>query len=83
MATPPEAWRSFIDNAYEGSHREHAVARLAGYLLRKYVDPRLALSLCQFFNADRCFEPLARAEVFRIVNAIADREADRREREEA
>jgi len=77
--TSPEAWRSFVDDAYEGSHRGHAVAKLAGLLLRKYVDPFVVVSLCQFFNADRCFEPLARAEVFRIVNEIARREADRRE----
>ena len=79
MPTSPEAWRSFIDDAHEGSHRGGAVARLAGLLLRKYVDPYLVVSLCQMFNADRCVEPLARAEVFCIVNDIARREADRRE----
>ena len=83
IATPPEAWRSFIDDAYEGSHRGHAVARLAGLLLRKYLDPHLVVSLCQIFNTDRCVEPLARAEVFRIVNDIARREADRRDQADA
>lgn len=83
VATPPEPWRSFIDDAYEGSHRGHAVARLAGLLLRKFVDPYLVVSLCQIFNTDRCVEPLARAEVFRIVNDIARREADRRDQANA
>jgi Bifunctional DNA primase/polymerase, N-terminal len=83
VATPPEAWRSFIDDAYAGSHRGHAVARLSGLLLRKYLDPHVVVSLCQIFNTDRCVEPLARAEVFRIVNDIARREADRRDQADA
>ena len=67
VPTPPEAWRAFVFNAHEGSRREAAIARLAGYLFRKYVDPYVVLALCQSFNRDRCFEPLARAEVARIV----------------
>jgi hypothetical protein len=82
-ATPPERWRSFIDDTYEGSHRGHAVARLAGLLLRRYIDPFVALSLCQIFNMHRCAEPLTWNEVARIVNDIARRELARRDREEA
>jgi hypothetical protein len=77
-ATLPEAWRSFIEDTYEGSHRGSAIARLAGLLLRKYVDPYVALSLCQLFNMVRCREPLTWNDVRRIVDDIADREADRR-----
>ena len=54
----PEQWRSFIDDSYEGSRRGHAVARLAGLLLRRYIDPYVALSICQLFNMHRCREPL-------------------------
>jgi hypothetical protein len=75
----PEAWRSFLDGAFDGSHRGRAIAKLAGMLLRRYVDPFVALSLCRMFNAVRCAEPLADDEVFRIVDRIARREADRRE----
>jgi hypothetical protein len=79
IATPPERWRSFVEDSYQGSHRGHAVARLAGLLMRKYVDPYVVLSLCQLFNMHRCQEPLTWGEVLRIVNAVANREADRRE----
>lgn len=79
-ATPPEAWRSFVARTYEGSHRGSAIARLAGLLLRRYIDPYVALSLCQQFNMLRCIEPLTWFEVQRIVNDIANREADRREK---
>lgn len=82
IATAPEEWRNFIDNAYEGSHRGHAIARLAGLLMRKYLDPYVVLSLCKLFNRDRCVEPLAPSEVVRVVNTVAHREADRREQDE-
>jgi hypothetical protein len=81
-ATPPEVWRSFIEDTFEGSHRSHAIARLAGMLLRKYVDPYVTLSLCQLFNMVRCTEPLTWGEVSQIINQVANREADRREKAE-
>ena len=79
----PERWRSFVDDRFDGSHRGHAIARLAGLMLRKYFDPYVALSLCRLFNEGRCVEPLPDSDVARIVAAIAEREATRREREEA
>lgn len=79
-ATPPDAWRSFVERSYEGSRRGSAIARLAGLLLRRSIDPYVALALCQQFNTLRCVEPLAWLEVQRIVNDIANREADRRDK---
>jgi hypothetical protein len=74
----PEAWRSFVDDRFDGSHRGFAIARLAGLLLRKFVDPYVVLSICRLFNANRCDEPLSSVEVERIVDAIAGREVERR-----
>jgi hypothetical protein len=74
----PEAWRSFVDDRFDGSHRGYAIARLAGLLLRRYLDPFVVLSLCRLFNESRCAEPLDDIEVTRIVNRIAAREAERR-----
>jgi hypothetical protein len=79
IAAPPEVWRSFVDDRFEGSHRGRAISQLAGLLLRKYIDPFVALSLCGLFNEGRCVEPLPSAEVYAIVSRIADREARRRE----
>ena len=80
IAKPPEAWRSFIDSHFTGSHRGGAIAKLAGLLLRKFIDPYVTLSICRIFNASQCDEPLPGAEVRRIVNEIAGREVERRER---
>jgi hypothetical protein len=78
-ATPPEAWRTFIGDTYEGSQRAHATARLAGLLLRRFVDPLVALDLTRMFNALRCAPPLDDGEVVRIVTDITKREKQRRE----
>jgi hypothetical protein len=51
IATAPEAWRAFITDTYEGSHRGHAIARVAGLLLLRYVEPYVALTLCVQCNA--------------------------------
>jgi hypothetical protein len=78
-ATPPEAWRKFINELVEGSHRAHAIAKLYGYLVRKYVDPIVALNIVRMFNAQACRPPLDDWDVSRIADDIARREADRRE----
>jgi Primase C terminal 1 (PriCT-1) len=77
--TPSAVWRGLLDQDHEGSRREAAIARIAGHLLRRFVDPHATLGICHIFNERRCREPLARTEVRRIVNDIASREADRRE----
>jgi Bifunctional DNA primase/polymerase, N-terminal len=80
IAAPPEAWRTFVDEDHDGSHRGWAIAKLAGLLLRKYLDPFVALGICEIFNQARCVEPLDGAEVSAIVNRVARLEARRRER---
>jgi putative DNA primase/helicase len=77
--TPPEAWRSFIGQPVDGSRRGAAVARLSGLLLRRYLDPVVALDLTRLFNAARCDPPLDDVEVVGIVTAICSREQQRRE----
>jgi hypothetical protein len=74
-----EAWRSFVNEPVEGSHRGHAIARLYGLLVRRFIDPIVALDLARLFNELRCKPPLDAADVVRIALAVADREADRRE----
>ena len=77
-ATPPDVMQTLVDEEHSGSHRGAAIARLAGYLLRRYVDPRVVISLCLIFNAARCVEPLEPKEVRAVVNRVARNEARRR-----
>lgn len=60
--------------------RNATVARLTGYLLRRYVDPHLTLGLVTDWNRSRCEPPLDDAEVHRIVASVCGRELRRRER---
>jgi hypothetical protein len=62
------------------SRRGHAIGRLSGLLLRRYIDPLCVLDLARLFNAARCQPPLNDDDVARIVAAITDREKQRRER---
>jgi Bifunctional DNA primase/polymerase, N-terminal len=77
-AHSPESWRIFIDQEHDGSHRENAVATLYGHLVRHYVDPVMALSICRMFDECRNKPPLNIGEVDRICNDIAKRELERR-----
>lgn len=75
---PPEWWRRFVaDGAVEGT-RNNSVARLAGHLLRRGVDPFVVLELCLAWNQARCRPPLDAEEVACVVNSIAGRERRRR-----
>jgi hypothetical protein len=77
-ATLPKAWRELMTQNHAGSRRAGAVAKLFGYLARKYVDPHLAVALCELFDLARNREPLGETEVGRICRDIAELEAERR-----
>jgi Bifunctional DNA primase/polymerase, N-terminal len=72
----PEHWRSFLGETVDGSHRGSAIARLYGLLIRRWIDPYVALDLVRFFNALRCDPPLDDHEVRQITDDIAKRQAD-------
>jgi len=74
----PENWRRLVAEGVAKGSRNIAVTRLAGHLLRHYVDPYVALDICRTWNAHRCRPPLDDAEVVKIVDSIAAREAKRR-----
>jgi len=79
-ATPPSEWsRLATDGIAEGARNE-SIAKLTGYLLRRYVDPRVALELIRTWNAMRCRSPLADKEIEQIVNSIAGNELKRRQK---
>src|SRR5215472_4982148 len=78
IAELPESWRKLVGEGVTEGQRNVAVARLAGHLLRKHVDPHVALDLCRTWNACCCRPPLTDAEIVRTVNSIAGCEIARR-----
>jgi Primase C terminal 1 (PriCT-1) len=58
--------------------RNHAIARLAGHLLRLRVDPVVSFRLVDAFNRTSCRPPMPAAEVARTFNSILAKEAERR-----
>lgn len=75
--TSPTEWRELVKGVAEGA-RDCSVAKLAGHLLRRQVDPYVALELLQTWNATSCTPPLPAKDIDRIVNSIAGRELKRR-----
>jgi hypothetical protein len=77
-ATPVSDWRTLIRDGVGHGARDCTVARLAGYLLRRRIDPMVVLGLMQSWNATSCAPPLPTADIDRIVDSIAGRELARR-----
>lgn len=75
----PEDWRQLVRAGVDQGQRNANVARLAGLLLRRYVDPYVTLDLCLAWNAQRCRPPLPEDEVGRTVDSVARTEARRRQ----
>lgn len=75
---PPEAWRELVANGAAEGTRDCTVAKLAGHLLRRRIDPFVALELLQTWNATKCAPPLPPADIERIVASVAGRELRRR-----
>jgi hypothetical protein len=78
-AVAAQDWHHLVGSGVSEGKRNDAAARLAGHLLRRYVDPRVALELVMAWNMTRCAPPLAPSEIFTIVNSIAKRELTRRQ----
>jgi hypothetical protein len=79
QATPSSEWHTLVTAGVTEGQRNNATTRLAGYLLRRYVDPVVVLELLQGWNATRCTPPLPAEDVTRIVDSIAGKELQRRQ----
>jgi hypothetical protein len=75
--TPAAEWRELVKGVGEGA-RDCTAAKLAGYLLRRHIDPFVALELLQGWNATRCTPPLPGADIERVVASISGIELRRR-----
>lgn len=78
LSRTTEQWRQLVSQGAAEGRRNASIAALAGHLLRKYVDPYMALSLLLAWNEARCSPPLSEDEVIQVVNSVALLEARRR-----
>lgn len=78
VPAPPEGWRALVTGPIPEGMRNITLTRLAGYLLRRGVDPYVALELLEAWAATRCRPPLDPVEVRRTVNSVARAEVRRR-----
>jgi len=76
---PVSQWRELVCNGIAEGQRNSSAARLAGYLLRRFIDPFVVLELVQCWNGTHCCPPLSPDEIITIVNSICGRELARRQ----
>ena len=77
-AAPVEGWQQLAASDAGEGNRNETVAKLTGYLLRKFVDPLVALELMQSWNQARCRPPLPPDEIEQTVNSVCKKEIKRR-----
>ena len=78
-AMPAADWRALVQSTISEGARDCTATKLTGYLLRRFIDPVVALELLQSWNATRCTPPLPAADIERIVASIAEKEKKRRQ----
>jgi hypothetical protein len=76
--TPSSEWRELVTNGVGEGARDSTIARLAGHLLRRRIDPFVTLELLQVWNTTRCAPPLPQKDIERIIGSIAGKELQRR-----
>jgi hypothetical protein len=72
--TSAAEWRHLVHDGVAEGTRDCTVTKLAGYLLRRHVDPLVTLDLVQTWNATHCRPPLPESDIDRIVNSVAGME---------
>ena len=55
---PTTEWRDLVSNGADEGTRDCSLARLAGHLLRRRIDPVVVLELLKSYNATHCRPPL-------------------------
>ncbi|MCG3194893.1 MAG: hypothetical protein DIJKHBIC_04161 [Thermoanaerobaculia bacterium] len=78
-AAPPDQFAALVAAGVDEGGRNATLTRLAGYFLRRYVDPYVTLEMLRLWNRDRCRPPLPDSDVVTIARSVANREAARRE----
>jgi hypothetical protein len=79
QATPIVEWRHLFCDGIDHGIRDDTFPRLAGHLLRRYVDPIIVAQLLLSWNQTHCRPPHPEEKILEIINRIAARELRRRE----
>jgi hypothetical protein len=77
-ARPASEWVRIIREGADSGERHERIWQLAGHLLRREVDPDVALELVQVFNTARLRPPYDEANVKRLFDGILRLEIERR-----
>ena len=77
-AATAESWRDLVRSGVGEGARNDTITRLAGHLLRRFIDPLVALEFLLAWNEVRCRPPLTEDEVTMIVDSICGLEVKRR-----
>ena len=77
-ARPSEDWARLIRDGVDSGERHERIWQLAGYLLRREIDPEVALEVVQAWNVARIRPPYDEANVKRLFDGIVRREVKRR-----
>lgn len=72
-------WMDMIRAGVAEGGRNHAMARLAGHFLRRYIDLELTREVCHLINRAKFKPSLPDYEVDRTVESVYTRELQRRE----
>ncbi|MGC8724842.1 MAG: bifunctional DNA primase/polymerase [Acidobacteriota bacterium] len=75
---PKSPLADVVLNGVGEGRRNTSLARLAGHLLRRRVEPFVTLGLLRTWNLQSCRPPLAEEELARTIESIADSERRRR-----
>lgn len=76
--SPETFWRNLVFNGVSEGSRNASVAKLAGHLLRRYVDPVLVCGLLSHWNRSANNPPLPEQELLKTIDSVAGIEARRR-----
>jgi hypothetical protein len=70
LGHPSSHWRRLVREGVREGERNNTMASLAGHLLRRGVDPSVAMEVLLCWNRVRCQPPLVDQEVVSVVESI-------------
>jgi hypothetical protein len=76
MPVPSAEWERIVTGPIT-AYQDIAAARIAGHLLRRWVNVHVVVALMRAWNCMHCIPPMTDGELMSVINRIANKEADR------